>query len=338
MRTLKKLIMSQGVMVKKQQVLKNGLHPRNPHNQGYDFDQLVALLPDLKPFVVVTPKGHHSINFADPEAVKHLNRALLKQYYNVSFWDIPEGYLCPAIPGRADYIHYLADLLAQPHAKQPPRGKHIQVLDIGAGANCVYPIIGSQSYGWSFVGSDINPIAVNCAKQLIRANQNLSGKIEYRLQTDSQKIFKHIIQAGEHFDLTLCNPPFHSSEAEASAGTERKLRNLNLSREPSSKTNKKPTLNFGGQQTELWCKGGEIAFLRQMVKESSEYAAQCLWFSSLVSKKENLPALYQALKAVNAKQVQTIEMQQGQKVSRIVAWSFMDLPQQLQWQQFRWKS
>ena len=41
-----------------------------------------------------------------------LNRAILMHHYGVKSWDIPAGYLCPPIPGRADYIHSVADLLA----------------------------------------------------------------------------------------------------------------------------------------------------------------------------------------------------------------------------------
>lgn len=323
-------------MAQKPLVKKGALHVRNPHRQGYDFDQLVSQLPSLKVYLKVTPKGDFSIDFADPKAVKCLNQALLKHYYQVDFWDIPEGYLCPAIPGRADYIHYAADLLARLNGGKIPTGKKVQVLDVGTGANCVYPIIGSQSYGWSFVGSDINPVSIQCAEQLIRSNHNLSGKIRCRQQPEHHAIFHQIIHAGECFDLTLCNPPFHRSEADANAGTARKLRNLGLS--DTERSAKKPALNFGGQQAELWCEGGELAFLKRMIKESADFSAQCLWFSSLVSKKDNLPGVYQALKLVKAKQVQTIDMAQGQKTSRIVVWSFMTEQQQQQWRQFRWKN
>lgn len=59
---------------------------------------------------------------------------MLKYYYNIAVWDIPEGFLCPPMPGRADYIHYAADLLIEVE-RMLPKGKHIKVLDIGVGAN-----------------------------------------------------------------------------------------------------------------------------------------------------------------------------------------------------------
>jgi 23S rRNA (adenine1618-N6)-methyltransferase len=46
----------------------------------------------------------------------------------------------------------------------------------------------------------------------------------------------------------------------------------------------------------------------------------------LVSKQENLPFLYQALKKVKAIDVKTIAMAQGQKTSRLLAWRFENSP------------
>jgi 23S rRNA (adenine1618-N6)-methyltransferase len=42
----------------------------------------------------------------------------------------------------------------------------------------------------------------------------------------------------------------------------------------------------------------------------------------LVSREENLSAIHSALKDVGARKVETIDMAQGQKKSRIVAWHF----------------
>jgi 23S rRNA (adenine1618-N6)-methyltransferase len=60
-----------------------------------------------------------------------------------------------------------------------------------------------------------------------------------------------------------------------------------------------------------------------MIKQSSENPGRCKWYSSLVSKKSNLYAIYKALKKADALQVHTIEMTHGQKQSRIVAWTFL---------------
>ncbi|AHV36001.1 23S rRNA (adenine(1618)-N(6))-methyltransferase RlmF [Aeromonas dhakensis] len=295
---------------------KSGLHPRNRHQAPYDFAALCLRTPELQPFVFVNLYGASTIDFADPAAVKALNKALLALHYGILHWDLPAGYLCPPIPGRVDYLHRVADLLAE-SAGKVPTGKGVRVLDVGVGANCIYPLLGAREYGWRFVGSDIDPVSVKAASLLANSN-GLGSQIECRLQGRAGDIFQGIVAPRERFALTLCNPPFHASLAEASKGTERKLRNL------GKEVKDKPVLNFGGQKAELWCEGGEAAFLAAMINQSRAFAEQCLWFSSLVSKKENLPAAKKALTRVGARQVRVLEMAQGNKVSRVLAWTFFD--------------
>jgi 23S rRNA (adenine1618-N6)-methyltransferase len=308
---------------------KENLHPRNSHRSGYDFKQLRKSSPGLKPFVSLNQYNDESIDFSNPDAVKALNKALLKQFYGVDHWDIPEGYLCPPIPGRADYIHYVADLLSEINNGTIPRGNKINILDIGMGANCVYPLIGTSVYGWQFVGTDIDPVAIRAAKDIVALNKDFQGKIILRLQSNKANIFKGIIKQGEGFDITICNPPFHASLQEAQASAAAKWKKLGISKPATA-------LNFGGQKTELWCYGGEAGFIRRMVEQSALVAHQCLWFSTLVSKKDTLPVIYKALKKVNALDIKTISMTHGQKVSRIVAWTFLSLAEQTDWRNKFW--
>lgn len=312
---------------------KTNLHPRNPHRGRYDFKQLIAGSPELAAFVSLNEYGDESIDFADPFAVKALNRALLNQVYGIKGWDIPAQYLCPPIPGRADHLHYLADLLAAGNGGVIPRGASIRVLDIGVGANCVYPLIGHSEYGWQFVGTDIDPVALANAQRILDANNGLGDAIALRLQESHSAVFKGVMQPDEVFDLSMCNPPFHASLAEARSGTQRKWKNLG--RESNKK--KVPVLNFGGQGVELCCEGGEEAFVCRMIEESAQHPASCLWFTTLISKSSSLPGVYRALKYAGALHNKTIEMAQGQKKSRIVAWTFLDETQQRAWCMTRWK-
>jgi len=279
---------------------KPKLHPRNRNNTSYDIKQLVVVCPDLAKYLKTTPAGTESIDFSNPDAVKLLNKAILKFYYNID-WNLPANYLCPPIPGRADYIHYIADLI--------PTGKNIKVLDIGVGANCIYPLIGTREYGWHFVGTDINEEAISIAKNLIKQNL-LSDSIQIFHQKSPDRIFEGLPKE-LHFDVSMCNPPFHASLAEAVQGTKRKLKNLKV---------KSNQLNFGGVENELWCPGGEVAFITQMIKESP--MVNCKWFTTLVSKEASLPSIYRALNKLKDVEVRTIDMGQGQKKSRIVAWKF----------------
>jgi len=205
---------------------KERLHSRNKHRERYDFKLLTNSCPELTQFITENKYGDETIDWFNAEAVKILNKALLIHYYNLTYWDIPSGYLCPPIPGRADYIHHIADVMSISNNGKIPKGQHIKCLDIGVGANCVYPIIGNSEYGWSFIGSDIDPDAINSAKKIVTSNSNLKGKIEIRLQADSKNIFAGILKKGELIDVSICNPPFHASMAESQAGTLRKLSNL----------------------------------------------------------------------------------------------------------------
>ncbi|WP_371133663.1 23S rRNA (adenine(1618)-N(6))-methyltransferase RlmF [Vibrio japonicus] len=314
---------------------KAGLHPRNLHQGRYDFPKLIAALPELKRYVIKNPKGEQSINFSDPTSVKLLNKALLAHHYGVTFWDIPEGYLCPPIPGRADYVHRLAELLTK--ESKSLKHKLVRALDVGVGANCIYPIVGSTQYGWTYVGSDVDPVSVKNANLIAENNSGLKGKIECRLQSQSRHFFKGIIKPGEHYDVTTCNPPFHKSLQEAQQGTERKLKNLSVNKAKrgqdshNTKANESTTLNFGGQNAELWCPGGEAAFIKNMAFESRDFAEQVLWFSTLISKKDNVRWMRKNLDKAGAKEIQIVEMSQGQKVSRFIAWTFKTPQQRQQW-------
>lgn len=293
---------------------KPGLHPRNRHRSRYDMNALCESCPALREFITQTPTGEPTVNFADPQAVKTLNKALLMHFYGVTQWDIPDGYLCPPVPGRADYIHHLADLLAEGNNGVVPA--EATLLDIGTGSNLIYPLIGVHEYGWRFTGSEVDPQAFANATAIINGNSGMSRAIRLRRQKEASAIFTGIIHKNEQYDATLCNPPFHDSAESARAGSERKRRNLGQAADAA--------LNFGGQQQELWCEGGEVAFITKMIAESAQFARQVKWFTTLVSRSENLPPLYRALTDIGAVKVVKKEMAQGQKQSRFIAWTFMD--------------
>lgn len=317
---------------------KSGLHPRNKHRGRYDFDQLIQASPELARFVKMNVYNDASIDFANPQAVRALNRALLQQYYAISDWDIPAQYLCPPIPGRADYLHHIADLLATANDGVIPHGERVRALDIGVGANAIYPLIGHREYGWHFVGADIDPVALANAQNILDANGGLSESIELRLQPSPSAVFKGVVRQDETFDLTLCNPPFHASLDEAKAGTRRKWQNLGTSQGKDRVQDPSRMLNFGGQATELYCEGGEEAFVGRMINESTQFATQCFWFTTLISKATSLPGVYRALRNASALQVKTIDMAQGQKKSRIVAWTFLNASQQRAWRNSHWQN
>ena len=298
-------------------IKKTAFHPRNRHQGHYDLESLKISSPEFTAYVLKNKFGNDSIDFANPEAVRALNRALLKNYYGLQEWDIPKNSLCPPIPGRADYVHTLADLLAHRNGDVIPKGSDVRILDIGVGANCIYPLIGFHEYGWSFLATDINPLALESAQSIATKNPKFGSRVEFKLQKNASKIFDGVISEGDRFLASMCNPPFHASLAAARAGTERKWKNLG---KPVDSKQEKEHVNFGGEGAELWCKGGELAFISQMIKESVSFREQCTWFTSLVFKDDHLEIIYDNLESAKVSEWHTLEMAQGQKKSRVIAW------------------
>lgn len=313
----------------KQEQEKSRLHPRNRNRERYDLDALIKSTPDLAGHLKPNKYGEDSVDFSNPAAVKLLNQALLRHYYSIDYWDFPNENLCPPIPGRADYIHYIADLLADSNSDKLPKGETTSILDIGVGASCIYPLIGITEYQWNFVGTDIDPKALESAQKIIAENPALHTKIELRLQEKPGDIFHGIINRGERFDAVICNPPFHASAEEADKETRRKVRNL------SGKKVEKPKLNFSGKKGELVTEGGEQTFIQNIIRSSKYFSKNCFWFSTLVSKQSNLRGLYRSLEKSKVSKVKTIKLGTGNKSTRIVAWTFLNKTEQYQWHKIK---
>jgi len=300
------------------------LHPKNPANSRYPIARLCELHPDLTPFVIVNPKGEQSIDFSQAKAVTALNAALLKHYYGVKNWFLPEGYLCPPVPGRADYLYHLADLLSEANKQQIPTGKQVRLLDVGTGANCIYPLIGHAAFNWRFTASEIDTNALKIAQLNVDANKGFNKAISLQRQNRHNRYFKGIIKPHVPLVATLCNPPFYASAAEAEAANAQKNQNLGI--QTSDR-------NFGGTDSELWCEGGEFKFIHQMVKESQQYPESVCWFTSLLANKDYIEPLMDEIEKVGAAQARVVDMGQGQKQSRFIAWSFLTEQEQYEWLQ-----
>ena len=317
--------------MKKNNDEKTRLHPRNRNINRYDLSALVILNPELKQYITPNKYGGMSIEFSNPIALRVLNKSLLNHYYGIKNWEFPENNLCPPIPGRADYIHHIADLLAENNFGKIPKGDKITCLDIGMGASCIYPIIGVTEYDWRFITSDIDLKSIASARKIIQSNTNIKDKIECRLQKNKNSIFKNIIEKEDKIDLIICNPPFHSSKDDAQKATLRKLRNL------SEKKEKNIHVNFAGINNEIIFEGGEIKFIQNIINESKLYAKNCYWFSTLVSKQSNLKKTYKLINRAGAYFMKTIPMGTGNKSSRIVAWTFLSKDLQNKWREERWQ-
>ena len=290
------------------EITTSGFHADNPAAPPYDMDFLVKHCPALSVFIT-TIDGRNTIDFALPEAVYQLNRAMLMANFGIKHWDIPQDYLIPGVPMRAEYIYRMASFL-----KEKGIEKDIRAVDIGTGANLVYPIIGHKSLGWKFIASEVDPRSVEIASAIAKFN-GMQKSVVVIQQSHASRYFQNILKHGQEYTVSLCNPPFHASATEAREEAMRKQQNLDY-------INKQ--LNFGGTASELWVNGGERSFIERMIEESVSFAHQIKFFSTLVSKKENLSPFIQKLKSAKIAQSWIINMDHGHKKSRILIWTFQD--------------
>jgi len=291
-----------------------------PPTERYDLVRLRGAHPGLARWIRRNPRGEETIDFSNPEAVRDLNQALLMADYGITHWDIPRDALCPGVPGRRDYLTAVAQLLGADHAGVVPRGAQVTLFDLGVGANCIYPIIGRSVYGWRFIGSDIDPVALASASRIVQANHLLRGHVEIRRQGAASQIFQDVLSARDQVAAVICNPPFHASLAQAQAAARRKWTNLgHVARGVRSL----PAANFGGRDAELWCPGGEVGFLGRVIAQSAQRPEDAAWYTALVAQAAHLPAIERALKRAQPLATRVLSIARGVKQSRIIAWSFL---------------
>ena len=105
--------------------------------------------------------------------------------------------MVPPIPGRADYVHHIADLLqnctSNENDAEIPKGSGVIGFDIGTGASCINATIAASVYGWRMIASDINLSSLESAQNIIHANGH-DDLIDLRHQLYSASIFDGILQ------------------------------------------------------------------------------------------------------------------------------------------------
>ncbi|KAK9931231.1 hypothetical protein M0R45_018517 [Rubus argutus] len=307
-------------------------HLRNKYlDNPPDFAQLASLYPSFKPFVFFARDGRPRIDWTDFNATRELTRVLLLHDHRLNWW-IPDGQLCPTVPNRSNYIHWIEDLLSSDIiAKTTTNGDKVRGFDIGTGANCIYPLLGASLLGWSFVGSDMTDVALEWAEKNVRDNPHISELIEIRKVESGENILPAkgssnealvsteghaclntgyygppillgVVRDGEEFDFCMCNPPFFETMKEAG---------LN------------PKTSCGGTPAEMICPGGEKAFITRIIEDSFALKHTFRWYTSMLGRKSNLKLLTSKLWEVGATVVKTTEFVQGQTCRWGLAWSFL---------------
>ncbi|KAL3621363.1 hypothetical protein CASFOL_036275 [Castilleja foliolosa] len=306
------------------------IHPRNKYaDTTPDFGFLGSSYPSFQPYIFYSRDGRPKIDWTDFNATRELTRVLLLHDHGLNWW-IPDGQLCPTVPNRSNYIHWIEDLLASDIISDTRAGDFIRGFDIGTGANCIYPLLGASLLGWQFVGSDITDVAIEWANQNVKSNPHISDLIEIRRAGQAKEleiseecvgkgtcdssssntqdghnvppVLLGVVKDGESFDFCMCNPPFFETMEEAG---------LN------------PKTACGGTPTEMVCFGGEHAFITRIIEDSVKLKHTFRWYTSMVGRKLNLNIMVTELWNVGATVVKTTEFVQGRTSRWGLAWSFL---------------
>ena len=184
-----------------------------------DFLQLARLYPSFARFVQSRGAGRRAhIDFRDPAAITALTRVLLLHDFQLHF-DLPPQHLCPPIPQRLAVLYWVDDLLSEQQRQLHSSSAALtrRGIDVGCGASVIFPLLGARSFGWQFVATEVDPPAIAAAQHNVDSN-GLQTAIRIRAVADGQQLLVGVIGADDgHFDFVVCNPPFFSSPASASA-------------------------------------------------------------------------------------------------------------------------
>ncbi|XP_052521932.1 RNA N6-adenosine-methyltransferase METTL16 [Tympanuchus pallidicinctus] len=289
--------------------LNKSMHARNRYkDKPPDFAYLAGKYPEFRQHVQTTLAGRVSLNFKDPEAVRALTCTLLKEDFGLTI-DIPLERLIPTVPLRLNYIHWVEDLIGHQDADKRVLRRGI---DIGTGASCIYPLLGSTLNGWYFLATEVDDMCFNYAKKNVEQN-NLSDLIKVvkvpqkTLLMDALKEESEII-----YDFCMCNPPFFANQLEAKGVNSRNPR-----RPPPS------SVNTGGI-TEIMAEGGELEFVKRIIHDSLQLKKRLRWYSCMLGKKCSLAPLKEELKIQGVPKVTHTEFCQGRTMRWALAWSFYD--------------
>ncbi|XP_010251658.1 PREDICTED: methyltransferase-like protein 16 homolog isoform X2 [Nelumbo nucifera] len=336
---------------KRKRLERPTIHPRNRYSENPpDFRLLASLYPSFESFVFYSHDGRPRIDWTDFNATRELTRVLLDHDHGVKWW-IPDGQLCPTVPNRSNYIHWIEDLLSSEIiAKTNTSQDKVRGFDIGTGANCIYPLLGASLLGWSFVGTDVTDVALEWARQNVRNNPHISELIEIRKSGDAgQSLLTEETCSGqmvsgepdpglgdilsEKSESLTSNPvvsdimkEYHGPPVLFGVVKDGESFDFCMCNPPFFESMEEAGLNpktsCGGTAQEMVCPGGERAFISQIIEDSVILKQSFRWYTSMIGRKSNLKVLVSKLREVGVTIVKTTEFVQGKTCRWGLAWSF----------------
>ncbi|KAL2018378.1 hypothetical protein VTK56DRAFT_913 [Thermocarpiscus australiensis] len=266
-----------------------------------DFKQLAKLDGDFAAIL----QDNGQLGFSDPRATMQLTKTLLKLDFGLEL-ELPDDRLCPPVPNRHNYILWLKDLMDTSSYSEP--GRKLCGLDVGTGASCIYPLLGTVQRPWCFVATDIDAKNLSYAKRNVELN-GLQDRIRL-LERNAEDALVPLGEAGIQFiDFVMMNPPFYASEDDMLSSARKKAR--------------PPFSACTGAPVEMVCDGGELAHVGRLLRESLVLRDRIQWYTSMLGKLTSLDALIEQLRENGIDNYAVTEFIQGSKTRRwAVGWSF----------------
>ncbi|KAI4297737.1 hypothetical protein L6164_037608 [Bauhinia variegata] len=332
------------------------IHPKNKYSENPpDFSLLASLYPSFQPFVYYSRDGRPRIDWTDFNATRELTRILLLHDHGLNWW-IPDGQLCPTVPNRSNYIHWVEDLLSSNIVpKTNSTGVKVRGFDIGTGASCIYPLLGASLLGWTFVGSDVTDVALEWARKNVSSNPQISELIEIRRVESNRNTlclegFEESVYGGSKmkssgdFDTEVTPGPLAAPDLHVNknkiyhgppilVGVVKDDEKFDFCMcnppffESLEEAGLNPKTSCGGTPEEMVCPGGELAFITRIIEDSAVLNHSFRWYTSMVGRKSNLKNLVSKLWEVGVTIVKTTEFVQGKTSRWGLAWSFLPLAQ-----------
>jgi 23S rRNA (adenine1618-N6)-methyltransferase len=271
-----------------------------------DFLTLIKEFPELKKYILKQNEDNEDefqFDWSNNELSLLMDKSILNYYFNIKYYDIPNGFLIPPIPSRINYINLINSIITK--LIKDIDIKNIIGIDIGTGANIIYPILGYSIYKWKFICTEINKEAYNNAKLILQKN-NLENNINIIKQNNKDNIFISILNRENKYIFSMCNPPYYNYENE-------------IKLEDKKRDNE---YNFD----EIYYKNGEYGFFQRYFEESICYKNNVFLYTILIGKKINAENIYDKLSSYNDI-IKIYNMQKiltGNNVRYIIYWSFFN--------------
>nr|POE94425.1 putative methyltransferase-like protein c27d7.08c [Quercus suber] len=236
---------------------------------------------------------------------------MLAHDFHLMYLSLPPDRLCPPVPVRWNYIHWIQELLdttSESYTDAPQAEREVVGLDIGVGASCVYALLACASRPrWHMLGTDIDSHSLEYASRNAQDN-DLEARIHLKLNSANEPL----LPKNHKLDFVMTNPPFYDSSEEM------KESYVNKTAPPSAICT--------GSPNEMICPGGDFGFVSRILAESFVLRRQIQWYTAMLGRLSSLQQFIAKLKEHGISNFAVTTLAAGYKTKRwAVAWSFQDL-------------